>query len=108
MAKWVSAQYRDFYDVPRMIVGQSVHGTFLFYSRFEEAAGGYSEHYEVYRMPSLSDQDLAGSWEGLETRALERLADLPVGEFPFDVARRWFLDDDPILHRLEFRGAMGG
>ncbi|MDP9087693.1 MAG: hypothetical protein M3O26_02985 [Pseudomonadota bacterium] len=55
------------------------------------------ECYEVYRLPSLSENELARSWEGLELRAVERLSDLPVREFPFDVARRAFLEYDSIL-----------
>jgi hypothetical protein len=104
MAQWLSAQYRDFYDLPRMIVARSDLGTFLFYSRFEGAADEYGGCYELYRMPSLSANELAASWEGLELRALERLSDLPVGDFPFDVARRAFLDYDSILPRLVVGG----
>ena len=61
----------------------------------------------MYRMPSLSDGELAGSWEGLELRALERLSDLPVGVFPFDIARRAFLDYDSILPLLVGGGQSG-
>ena len=107
MAQWLNAQYRDFYDLPRMIVARSELGTFLFYSRFEEATDEYSESYEVYRVPPLSGGDLAASWEGLELRALERLSDLPVKDFPFDVARRAFLDYDSILPVLMGGGRSG-
>jgi hypothetical protein len=60
MAQWLYAQYRDFYDLPRMIVARSDLATFLFYSRFEETADEYAGCYEVYRMPSLSENVLAG------------------------------------------------
>ena len=90
-----------------MIVARSDLGTFLFYSRFEETADEYAGCYEVYRIPSLSGEELAGSWEGLELRAVERLSDLPVGDFPFDVARRAFMDYDSILPRLVGRGLSG-
>ena len=83
-----------------MIVARSDFGTFLFYSRFEVAADEHAGFYEVYRMPALSENEMAASWEGLELRALERLSDLPVREFPFDVARRAFLDYDSILPGL--------
>jgi hypothetical protein len=58
-------------------------------------------------MPSLSENELAASWEGLELRALERLSGQPVGDFPFDVARRAFLDCDSILPRLAGGGESG-
>jgi GNAT superfamily N-acetyltransferase len=83
-----------------MMVCTARDGTFLFYSRFDAATDDYLDHYEVYRLPSQSDSEPCASWFGLETRALERLADLPIHEFPFDVERRSFLPYDSIAHRL--------
>jgi ribosomal protein S18 acetylase RimI-like enzyme len=105
MPRWLQAEYREFHDVPRIMVCTGREGTFLFYSRFDAASDGYLDHYEVYRLPSQSDSEPCASWFGLETRALERLADLPIREFPFDVDRRGFLPYDSIVERLRRREA---
>ena len=100
MTDWIHAEYRDFYDVPRMMVCSNARGTYLFWSRFDEEKDDYTDYYEVYRIRPLSDSEACASWFGLETRALERLADIPVGDFPFDVAARRFLPYDPIAPLL--------
>ena len=100
--QWLSADYRDFHDVPRMMVCTCSFGTYLFRSRLDPVAQEYADHYEVYRLPPISESEVCASWFGLETRALERLPDLAVREFPFDVSTRRFLDYDriyPLLRR---------
>jgi hypothetical protein len=103
MADWIHAEYRDFDDIPRMMVCTNAQGTYLFQSRFDEAKDEYADTYEVYRIRPLSDSDACASWFGLETRALERLPDIPVGDFPFDVATRRFLPYDSIAPLLKTR-----
>jgi len=85
---WRVIEYREFYDVPRMIVAADDEGLYLFYSRFDQGADEYLRHYEVYRMPELKGEVLAGSWEGLELRALERKPDIALNELPFKIERR--------------------
>jgi hypothetical protein len=100
MSDWIHAEYRDFEDVPRMMVCTNALGTYYFSSRFDHAKGAYADYYEVYRIRPLSDSEACASWFGLETRALERLPDIPVEDFPFDVATRRFLSYDPIAALL--------
>lgn len=69
--------------------------------RLDPVTGEYSDKYEVYRLPAIRESETCGSWFGLETRALERLPDLPVRSFPFDVSRRVFLEYDSIASLLE-------
>jgi hypothetical protein len=96
MAHWLHAEYRDFAGAPRMMLCTCALGTFLFESRFDTDAGEYLPYYAVYRLPPVSSSETCASWFGLETRAVERLADLPVSDFPFDPARREFLPYDSI------------
>jgi hypothetical protein len=100
MTQWLHAEYRDYDGVPRSMVCAGIHGTFLFHSPLDRASGAYRNHYEVYRLPSLSESELCLSWFGLETRAIARLPDLPIDEFPFDRERRSFLPYDPIAWLL--------
>ena len=64
MSGWSVIGYRDFWDVPRMMVARHGDETFLFHSRFDEELDDFIDHYEVWRMPSLTEEDLQGSWEG--------------------------------------------
>lgn len=98
--RWLYAEYRDFYGVPRTIVCAATTGTFLFLSRFDSDTSEYSDHYEVYRLPPGWEGNACASWFGLETRALRRLSNLPVCAFPFDAARRVFLEYDSIAALL--------
>ena len=101
MTHWQHAEYRDFYGYPRMMVCTNGNGTFLFLSRFDEAVGAYRDYYEVYRIRPLTESEACLSWFGLETRALARLPDLPVAQFPFDTGKREFLAYDSIIQYLQ-------
>lgn len=100
MADWLHAEYRDFDAVPRAMLCTSARGTYYFVSRFDSARGAWSDSYEVYRIRPMGEGEACLSWFGLETRALERLPDVPVGDFPFDMAARAFLPYDPIIGLL--------
>lgn len=85
MSCWTDIHYREFWDLPRMVVATGPDGTFLFWSRFDEELDEYIDHYEVWRMPPLSESDLSGSWVGLERKALERMPDIPLRGLPFTI-----------------------
>jgi len=71
-----------------MVIAQRGHETYLFYSRFDESTDSHMDHYEVWLMPSLTEQQLQGSWVGLERLALSRLPDIGIRDLPFVVPRR--------------------
>lgn len=100
MTDWLHTEYRDFHDFPRAMLCTSRHGTYYFLCRFNDARGAYEDAYEVYLLASMGEGEACLSWFGLETRALERLPNLPVREFPFDVTARAFLPYDPIVPLL--------
>jgi hypothetical protein len=86
--RWRVIEYREFHDVPRMIVATNEEGAFLFRSRFDDQLDEYVAHYEVYRLPESALENLSGSWVGLEQRAIGRSADLPLNGLPFVVKRK--------------------
>jgi hypothetical protein len=94
MGSWQFQAYREFWDVPRMIVARDDSGTYLFYSRFDEGQDDYIDHYEVFEIPPLTDDELRGSWESLPAKALRQLADVPLRQLPFETTRREFRDFD--------------
>jgi|SRR5688572_11155543 len=93
-ARWLFSAYRDFWDVPRMVIARDETGTYLFYSPFVEELDDYFDGYHVYRMPDLAPEHLQGSWEGLEQRAIEQLPDILIRDLPFDVTNRTLQDFD--------------
>jgi hypothetical protein len=100
MTDWLQAEYRDFDVVPRAMLCTGAGGTYYFVSRFDARRHAWSDSYEVYRIRPMGEGEACQSWFGLETHAMERLPDLPVREFPFDVAARSFLPYDPIVPLL--------
>jgi len=96
MADWLHAEYRDFDVVPRAMLCAGARGTYYFVSRFDAGRGTHSAWYEAYRIRPMGEGETCLSWFGLETRALQRLQDIPVSDFPFDVAARAFLPYDSI------------
>lgn len=66
MSEWSQIAYREFCDVPRAVIARCGEDLYFFDSRFDEGSDCYLEHYEVWRLPLLPAQRLAGSWVGLE------------------------------------------
>ena len=100
MKDWLHSEYRDFDTVPRAMLCRSARGTYYFLSRFDASRGAYPDIYEAYRLPPLGEGEVCQSWFGLETRAIERLPDIRVDDFPFDVTARRFLPYDSIASSL--------
>ena len=100
MTDWLHAEYRDFDGYPRMMLCSNAVATFFFVSRFDRAMDCYVDYYEVYRIGRIAEGEVCASWFGLETRAVERLPNLAVRHFPFDVERRKFLPYDSIASLL--------
>ena len=87
MTDWYNIEYREFHDVPRIVIASKGSDTFLFDCPFDEEIDEYPDYYRVYLMPPLGDEDTSGSWEGLELRALKELEHIPIHELPFEIKR---------------------
>lgn len=96
---WHGIVYREYWDFPRMIIARRGEETFLFYSRFDEDLDDYVDHYQVFRMPPLTNEELRRSWAGVESRALEALPSIGLRELPFALTRRNSTDMDVLLRR---------
>ena len=88
MEEWSQISYRGFWDVPRIVIARRGDETFLFDSRFDDSADCHTDYYEVLAMPPLSEQQLRGSWSGLENLALGQLPSIGLHDLPFVVHRR--------------------
>lgn len=100
MSEWSGIAYRDFYDVPRAVVARRDGNLYFFDSRFDEELDAHIDHYEVWRLPSLSDEELSGSWVGLEAAALERLPNVGLRDLPFEVSSRNIPDADAAREKM--------
>ena len=99
MSEWSQIAYREFCDVPRAVIAQRDGNVYFFDSRFDKGLDRYLEHYEVWRLPLLPAQRLAGSWVGLEKLALERLPNVGLRDLPFEVSSRNTPDEDAALSK---------
>jgi hypothetical protein len=88
--RWTSFVYREFYDVPRMIVVELEKTRLLLVSQFNERLDEYECEYLCYLIPSTTD--LAGSWVDLTARAIRQLGSVPVAGVRFDPTRRSKID----------------
>lgn len=88
MSTWIPFQYRDFYDVPRMIVLRYQGRTILLDCVFDSAVDEYRDTYEVFELGGLPLEALQGSWQGLRARAIKRLGAVQVSAVRFDASTR--------------------
>lgn len=95
--------YRDFYDVPRVFLVFHRGQQLLFESVFDEERDDYSDVYDVYLLPPLGPEEIAGSWEFISKRAVRRVGRLLVSDVRFDSTRRKSVDPD-VLDRLNLDG----
>ena len=89
---WSAIRYRDFYDVPRIFITTHNGGLYLFDCPFDEELDDYSDRYQVYQLPAISEDELQGSWERLPERAASVLGTVPVAQVQFDTTKRNSID----------------
>lgn len=89
---WSAIRYRDFYDVPRIFITTHNGEQYLFDCPFDEELDDYSDRYTVYQLPSLSEDELQGSWVHLAERAASIVGTVPVVQVQFDTTKRNSID----------------
>jgi formiminotetrahydrofolate cyclodeaminase len=98
MPQWGPIVYREFHDVPRVIMVSDGTRNYLFDSVFDEALDEYRDSYDIYEMPKLSEEEMKSSWLKIEQRALRHLGRVPVKEVSFDSTKRRELDLSILEH----------
>jgi hypothetical protein len=94
---WLSMRYRDFYDVPRLVVVEYGGRLYLLDSPFDEESDDYAEHYTIYRLPEDAVAMLEEpSWERLPSIG-EEMGRVRVTDVEFDQTKRGRLN--PSLFR---------
>jgi hypothetical protein len=100
---WIPFDYRDFYDVPRLILLQRPDGAFLLDSPFDEESDEYLDVFHVYRMSLASAAELRARSSWVDARLLGTLiATVPVAAVAFDPTKREAIHG-ALFDRYEFR-----
>jgi hypothetical protein len=88
--------YREFYDVPRMLILLHRQMQLLLESRFDDGIDDYASAYDVFLLPNVEESELKGSWEELSRRATAHLGQIPVQDLTFDSTFRLEVETTPI------------
>src|SRR5258708_28013239 len=76
--------YREFYDVPRMLILTHRGQKLLLDCKFDESLDEYPAVYKVYALPLEIDENALQSWDALPQNAMKYLGDIPVEKVMFD------------------------
>lgn len=88
MHQSISIEYREFWDVPRIFLARYEGKLFLFDCVFDETTEDFPDYYQVYQLPNLEPEELAGSWAHLSTKAILCFGKVPIQRIPFDASKR--------------------
>lgn len=90
---WLSINYREFFDVPRIFLTQFEGRTYLFDCPFDDTLDDYPDTYSVYELPDLAEAQRTGSWAHLRDMATAVVGSISVASVRFDSTKRHRIDD---------------
>ncbi len=89
---WAPFTYRDFYDVPRMVLFDDGDAVYLLDCPFDDVRDEYPDRFTVYRMRETAQRlDKLADWSLLPGMG-EKLGTIAVRDVRFDEARRERID----------------
>jgi hypothetical protein len=88
--------YRDFYDVPRMIIVNHRGQKLLLDCKFDDSLDDYPTIYKLYILPNEIDEKSEKSWEAMPARAVKYVGEIPVKCVIFDHTKRAELETSVI------------
>jgi len=93
VGSWLPIRYRDFYDVPRLVVVKYHGCLYIFDSPFDDELDDYADHFTVYRQPESAIARLDDpSWAGLSSGG-EEVGRVAVADVEFDETKRESVSD---------------
>ena len=86
---WLPITYRDFYDVPRMILVEYEGAFYLFDCPFNDEMDDYPSHFTVYRLEPAHGRSAleSGAWVGLAEKGTE-VGHVKVADVHLDPSKR--------------------
>lgn len=97
----IEFEYRDFWDVPRLLFCNLDGVQLLLDSAFDETTDEYAAEYKVYIMPPELAREEAESWADPSLPGPEYVGTIPVGAIEFDETKRKELEAGPLEQLLE-------
>jgi hypothetical protein len=91
-ADWLRFEYRDFYDIPRMIAFLRKGRCYVLRCLFDEVLDDYEAEYSVFEVSFRSLDALPNDWNELELNASTVKGHIAVGALRFDSSLRALLD----------------
>jgi hypothetical protein len=91
MSSWVGFRYREFHDVPRLIVFDHEGRTYLLDCSFDHVLDEYPDTYRVLELSCCSAGPVQ-DWDELARTATRDLGRVPVTAVRFDETRRREID----------------
>ncbi|MBA2718649.1 MAG: hypothetical protein H0U52_05285 [Chloroflexi bacterium] len=80
-------EYRDFYDVPRLVLIEVDQRLVLLDNPFDDGLDDYSPDYDVYELERDPRYPATRDWRSLSSEG-RHLGTVPVGSITFDPTRR--------------------
>jgi hypothetical protein len=99
MNKRAKFTYRDFYDVPRIIVLTHREQKLLLDCKFDDSLDDYPATYKLYILNPQVDEDSQTSWASMPSRAVRYVGEIPVSQVVFDHTKRAELETS-VIDRL--------
>jgi hypothetical protein len=93
--------YREFWDVPRMIVCKVDQTEVLLDSEFDESIDDYTPQYKVYTLPAGLKPELLKSWVDLPSKASAYVGKIAVSAIEFDSTKRKEIEIMPLAPLLK-------
>jgi hypothetical protein len=88
----VPFRYRDFWDIPRLIIVRYCDKVFPLGSYFDKELDDYHEEYTIEILPLWAEQRIESSWDFLEEIERRAVGTVAVKEVVFDETKRQFLN----------------
>lgn len=89
---WTPFHYREFYDVPRMVIARLDDDRIVFLDgSFDETLDEYPDTYRVYILLGFQEGD-ASSWSKFGATAARSLGAVRVSDVRFDATKRSLID----------------
>jgi hypothetical protein len=101
----IAFEYRDFWEVPRLMICSVGGIEILLDSEFDEEANTYASHYKVYAMPPELDPESPDVSEEMLSAKAEYLGSIPVSAIEFDPTLKMEMEAAPLLELLKRREA---
>lgn len=92
MSTKAKIRYSGFWDFPLALTVRFENRLYVFVRDFDDDLDEYEDHYRVYLLPPLTDEEIEASWLRVENRATDFLGKVAVKDVAFDATHRREID----------------